>query len=93
MRGVRPYRRDRHQPVSRYRVKVTETYTDRAKDQPWSVQRQVTSAHGAPCERPVEVKANGRRRLIPCGQRLPAERQCVACRTSVEIVEVRRITR
>ncbi|MEU8360433.1 hypothetical protein AB0C27_30930 [Nonomuraea sp. NPDC048882] len=76
-------------------MKVTETYTDQAKDQPWSVHRQITSAQGARCQRPVavEVKANGRRRLIPCGQRLPAERQCVACRTSAEIVEVRRITR
>ncbi|MEV4017672.1 hypothetical protein AB0J35_45005 [Nonomuraea angiospora] len=69
---------------------MTETYADGAKDNPWSVDRRVTAADGMPCQRPVEVKANGHRRLIACGERLPADRQCPACRTYIEIVEVRR---
>ncbi|QFY13708.1 hypothetical protein GBF35_50475 [Nonomuraea phyllanthi] len=76
--------------MTRYRVAVTETYADGATDQPWSVTRRVLTAEGTACERPVEVKANGRRRLIPCGQRLPADRQCAACRTEIDIVNVRK---
>jgi hypothetical protein len=69
---------------------VTETYADGVQDNPWSVVRDVTAADSAPCHRPIEIKANGQRRLIACGRRLPSDRQCNACRVKVEIVEVRR---
>ncbi|TMR99970.1 hypothetical protein [Nonomuraea basaltis] len=77
--------------MSRYRVEVTETYADGVKDNPWSVDRRVTAAEGSSCRRPVEVKANGQRRLIACGRRLPAARQCDACLVRVQVVEVRRV--
>lgn len=78
--------------MSRYRIAVTETYADGVQDHPWSVTRHVTAADsGGPCQRPIEVKAKGQHRLIACGRRLPADRQCDACRPGVEIVEVRRV--
>ncbi|GAA3559641.1 hypothetical protein GCM10022419_045300 [Nonomuraea rosea] len=77
--------------MSRYRVQVTEVYADGA-DQPWSVARQVTDAVGAACHHPIEVHANGTRRQIACGERLPADQQCDACRTHVHVVKVRRVT-
>ncbi|MGP3930466.1 hypothetical protein [Nonomuraea sp. KM88] len=75
--------------MTRYRVHITETYADDA-DHPWSVTRHITAATGAHCQRPVQVNANGQRRVIACGQRLPADRQCDACRARIDVIEVRR---
>ncbi|WP_188188920.1 hypothetical protein [Nonomuraea sp. SYSU D8015] len=78
--------------MSRYRVQITETSAVGVTENPWSVTRRVVDqADGGPCLRPVEVKANGQRRLIACGRRLPADRQCDACRVRVQVVEVRRV--
>ncbi|MEU7743223.1 hypothetical protein [Nonomuraea sp. NPDC049158] len=77
--------------MSRHRVEVTETYAKGVQDNPWSVDRRVTATESAACLRPVEVKANGQRRLIACGRRLPADRQCDACRVRIHVTEVRRV--
>ncbi|MEV4835430.1 hypothetical protein AB0K05_12965 [Nonomuraea sp. NPDC049486] len=76
--------------MARYRTEVGERY-DRDALHPWSVTRRVLAAETAPCERPVLVQANGHRRLIACGRRLPHDQQCRACRPAVTITQTRRL--
>lgn len=77
--------------MSRHRVEVTETYAKGVKDNPWSVDRRVTASESSACLSPVEIKANGQKRLIACGRRLPADQQCEACRVRIQVTEVRRV--
>lgn len=76
--------------MARYRIEVTEVYVRDALH-PWSTTRRVLVADTEPCQRPIPVQANGQRRFIACGRRLPHDWQCRACRPAVTITRTRRL--
>jgi hypothetical protein len=77
--------------MATYQVQLTEVSASGAK-QPWLTMRRVIWAEFAPCLAPVVVRAAGHSRRIPCGRRLPLDKQCRNCAPVIVINHVRRIT-
>lgn len=45
--------------------------------------RIIAVTDGGPCRKPVTVRSGDVTTTVPCGQSLPSERHCDACRTVV----------
>ncbi|MFF5082489.1 hypothetical protein ACFY36_36050 [Actinoplanes sp. NPDC000266] len=62
------------------------THTCPADPQPHVVDTRrsiVAVIPGGPCRQPITVRLNNMTVKVACGRRLPAERQCAACRITV----------
>jgi hypothetical protein len=75
--------------VTRFVVDVCHyTHTCPAEDGPHVVETRRTVVEytpGAPCERPVTIRSGERTVVIGCGEVRPADKQCPACRTTIEV--------
>ena len=68
-------------------VDITRTvHTCPADPQPHVVDTRrtiVAVVPGGPCRTPIRVRLNNITATVACGRRLPADRQCPACRITV----------
>ena len=63
-----------------------KTHTCPAEEKPHpfdTIRTIVGHVDGGPCRQPIAIRCTDRTATIACGRRLPADRQCPACRVTV----------